>query len=77
MFNGSVLAGRFQGDPLSCGIRGQKFLHVKGTIEGSTTARLTQDGFNLGLPIVSFADTAVAQIAAATGTCSISVFAWG
>ena len=55
---------------------GPEVLHVKGTIEGSATARLTQDGFNWVLPIVSFADTVVAQIAAATGTCSISVFAW-
>jgi hypothetical protein len=51
---------------------GPEVLHVKGTIE----ARLTQDGFNWVLPIVSFADTLVAQIAAATGTCNISVFAW-
>jgi hypothetical protein len=55
---------------------GTEVLHVKGTVEGSATARLTQDGFNWALPIVSFADTAVAQIAAATGTCNISVFAW-
>ncbi len=55
---------------------GTEVLHVKGTIEGSTTARLTQDGFNWLLPIVSSAGAVVSQIAAATGTCNISVFAW-
>jgi hypothetical protein len=55
---------------------GTEVLQVRGTAEGSATARLTQDGFNWVLPIVSFAGSVVARIAAATGTCNISVFAW-
>jgi hypothetical protein len=55
---------------------GTEVLHVKGTVEGSTAARLTQEGSNWLLPIVSSAGSVVAQIAAATGTSNISVFAW-
>jgi hypothetical protein len=55
---------------------GTEVLHVKGTTEGSAAARLTQDGVNWLLPIVSSAGSVVAQIASATGTCNISVFAW-
>ncbi len=55
---------------------GAEVLLVNGTVPGSTSARITATGVNLIIPICASADSIVAHIAAPSGTCNISVFAW-
>ncbi len=55
---------------------GTEILLVSGTIEGSTAARLTDSGFSWAVPITAASGSTIAYLAAATGTCNISIFAW-
>jgi hypothetical protein len=55
---------------------GNETLHVSGTVPGSTTARITDSGVSCVLPISASAGSAVARIAAPSGVCDVSVFAW-
>jgi hypothetical protein len=55
---------------------GTEILHVLGTIEGSTAARLTDGGFSWTVPLTANANQTLAYIAAPSGTCNVSIFAW-
>jgi hypothetical protein len=55
---------------------GTEVLSVNGTVPGSTPATITTSGVNLTIPICASAGSIVAQIAAVSGTCNVSVFAW-
>ncbi|MGO9567274.1 MAG: hypothetical protein ACLP5H_07025 [Desulfomonilaceae bacterium] len=55
---------------------GIEILHVCGTVDGSTEARLTDSGISWTLPVSAAGGNTIAHLAAASGTCNISVFAW-
>jgi hypothetical protein len=55
---------------------GTEVLHVQGTVPGSTTARLTADGYSWTLPVTAASGAIAAYIAAPSGTVNVSVFAW-
>jgi hypothetical protein len=55
---------------------GTEALHVNGTVNGSSPARITTAGVNLTLPLCAPAGATVARIAAPSDTCNVSVFAW-
>jgi len=55
---------------------GTEVLHVRGTVPGSTTARLTTAGYSWTLPVTVSLGAAFAYIAAPTGTVNVSIFAW-
>jgi hypothetical protein len=55
---------------------GSEIIRVSGTIAGSNTARLTSSGHTWTLPITSESGHPLAYLAAPSGTCSVSIFAW-
>ncbi len=55
---------------------GTEILHVLGTIGGSIAARLTDGGFSWTIPVTANANQTLAYIAAPSGTCNVSIFAW-
>jgi len=55
---------------------GTEVLHVRGTVEGSTTACLTDSGVSWTLPVSAIVESTIAYLAAASGTLNISIFAW-
>jgi hypothetical protein len=55
---------------------GEEVLHVSGTVAGSTTARLTKDGYSWTLPLTGSNGGTIAYLAAPSGTVNVSVFAW-
>jgi hypothetical protein len=55
---------------------GTEVLHVNGTVPGSATARITTSGVNWTIPVCASAGGTVAHIAAPSGTCNVSIFAW-
>lgn len=55
---------------------GTEMLHVRGTVPGSATARITDSGVSCILPVSVSAESTVAHISAPSGTCNVSIFAW-
>lgn len=55
---------------------GEEVLHLSGTIPGSTTARLTASGFSWIVPVTAASGQAFVNVAAPSGTCNVSIFAW-
>jgi len=55
---------------------GTEVLYVRGTVSGSTTARLTAEGHSWTVPVTGASGAVAAYIAAPSGTVNVSVFAW-
>ncbi|MBI5248433.1 MAG: hypothetical protein HY912_02965 [Desulfomonile tiedjei] len=55
---------------------GPEVLHLSGTVEGSSTARLTVSGFSWTVPVIAASGHTIVHVAAPSGTCNVSIFAW-
>lgn len=55
---------------------GDEILLVKGTVDGSTTARLTNAGYSVSFPIAAESGSIAAYLGVPSGTCNVSIFAW-
>lgn len=55
---------------------GTEVLYVSGTVAGSSTARLTASGFSWTIPVIAASGQSMIHIAAPSGTCNVSLFAW-
>jgi hypothetical protein len=55
---------------------GDEALHVSGTVPGSSTARLTAAGYSWTVPVIAASGQIVVHVAAPSGTCNLSIFAW-
>jgi hypothetical protein len=55
---------------------GEEVLHVRGTVEGSSTAKLTREGYSWTLPLTVSDGAIIAYVAAPSSTVNVSIFAW-
>ncbi len=55
---------------------GAEVLHVRGTLNGSETARLTSLGTSWILPVITESGQTFVHVASPSGTSNMSIFAW-